>query len=70
MSFYPMTVNYWTMRESSSLMEGKRNLSRNGYSFFVNETRTDCFLFNVLEKTILSGFYFYHIKSNEQGMET
>jgi 5-(carboxyamino)imidazole ribonucleotide mutase len=28
MSFYPMTVNYWTMRGSGSYVEGKRNMLR------------------------------------------
>jgi hypothetical protein len=37
MSFYPITVNYWTMRESGFYVEGKRDMPRlvPGDGFFV-----------------------------------
>ncbi len=28
MSLYPITVNYWTMRESSSILEGNRTCAQ------------------------------------------
>lgn len=64
MSFYPMTVNYWTMRESSSEWKGKETYLL--YGFFGKLPGQTAFS-SFLEKDSVWVFLLYI--NNNRGMD-